>query len=320
MAIACNVLAAIGGTPRIAGLDPGFPSHGLPGGAEPDLTARLAQLSPRQLESFMRIELPTFLAPPELLDEQYPTIAKLYDAIRGAIAANPDELRAAIRRGGTANQVGDDIGFTTIDPDAAGDPLEQVYAGIAEILEQGEGSSSGSLFAGAGSEGEESHYCKFAELRYGRRYQEPGDGLLLTRETEARFFGGAAIPFPHVVNTLSVPADGYAALLAADPSGAAVAHDLANFDAAYSAVMRDLDAVWNGAAERSWPTLGQAVGSMMELRVIACFRVMAHEVPPALVARLGELYPDEHAELAAWSDVDAPLFYGPRFRNLNPPA
>src|SRR4051794_1740787 len=42
MSNVCNILAALGGTPQITKLDPGFPSQGLPGGAEPDLHARLA--------------------------------------------------------------------------------------------------------------------------------------------------------------------------------------------------------------------------------------------------------------------------------------
>ena len=45
MAAAANMLAAIGGTPRLKNLDPGFPRAGLPGGVEPDLHVGLARLS-----------------------------------------------------------------------------------------------------------------------------------------------------------------------------------------------------------------------------------------------------------------------------------
>lgn len=348
MATAANILAAIGGRPRIAALDPGFPRDGLPGGAEPDLRARLACLSRAQLRCFMRIESPGFLlaggaagqatAPgaSELGGsepgarssrgsdgrgtEPYPSIASLYEAIAGAVQDNADELRAAIARGGGANQVGDDIGVQTIASGAAtqsGDPLVQVRAAIAQIVEQGEGSPGHTLRAGASSEDEESHYCKFAELYHGHRYQQPALQLQLNAQTEPQFFAGAAVPFPEVVNTLAVPADGYRAVLAADPDGPAVAAALQALDASYSAMMSELDAAWNGPPADSWPTLGKAVAAMSTMRVQVCFHIVRHQIPAAVVARLPELYPAEHAELAALSDLSRPLFYGPRFSNLN---
>src|SRR5262249_45232914 len=48
MAIACNMLAALDGTPRIKALTPKFPSDGL----------ALAKLSKRQVQNFKRIEMP----------------------------------------------------------------------------------------------------------------------------------------------------------------------------------------------------------------------------------------------------------------------
>ena len=72
-------------------------------------------------------------------------------------------------------------------------------------------------------------------------------------------------------------------------------------------------------AERSWATLGESVTTMGGLRVLACFHTVKCEVPPAAVALLGELYPEEHAELAAYTDLSKPVFYGPRFINRNRP-
>lgn len=321
MSIACNTLAAIGGAPRIGDLDPQFPSQGLPGDIEPDIDARLAQLSKDQLKRFMRIEVPEFLLPDEAQHESYPTIADFYLAVRMAIEDNADAVREAMKETAAsaqhANQVGDDIGFTTIAYTEGEDPLPQLYAGIEEILEQGEGSPSRTLHAGPESEGEESHYCKFAELYYGHRYERPASGVELTRETVPEFFTGYRIPFPNVVNTLAVPADGYAAILSEDPNGAAAEKALTAFDVAYSEMMSNLDAVWNGPAETSWPTLGEAVEGMGGLRVPARFGVMVIQVPPAAIAKLPELYPDEHEQIAALSDLDAPVFYGPRFANRN---
>jgi hypothetical protein len=40
--------------------------------------------------------------------------------------------------------------------------------------------------------------------------------------TEPRFFKGRRVPWPRVVNTLAVPADGYARILELDPNGSTV--------------------------------------------------------------------------------------------------
>ncbi len=321
MSIACNTLAAIGGAPRIRDLDPHFPSQGLPGGVEPDTHARLSKLSREQLKTFMRIESPEFLLSDEQKHEAYPSIADFYGAVRQAIEDNADAVREAIKETATspqrANQVGDNIGFTTISYVDGVDPLPQIFAGIEEILEQGEGSPSRTLHADADSEGEESHYCKFAELYYGHRYDEPASGVELSRETEPEFFKGDRVPFPDVVNTLAVPADGYEAILAEDPNAAAAEKGLTAFDLAYTKVMSNLDAVWNGPAATSWPTLGEAVEGMGGLRVPANFAVTVTQVPPDVIAKLPQLYPEEHEQIAALTDLDAPVFYGPRFSNRN---
>lgn len=316
MAIACNILAAIGGTPQIAKLSPQFPANGLPGGAEPDLRVVLAKVSKKQIKNFMRLEVPAFLLPPEYKDEQYPTIKNLYEAIRSAIKKNAAAVRAAMKKGGTSNQIGDDIGFTTITYTEGKDPLPQLYAAIDEIVLQGEGSPSRTLHANK-FEGEESHYCKYAEVFYGRRYQRPPGRVALTRATEKQFFKGYPILPPEVQNVLMVPSDGYAAVLKADPNGATVEKALTAFDQAYTNIMSDLDQMWNGPAAKSWPTFGAAVGAMGELRVLGCFNIMKYQVPATVVAQLKTLYPSEYADLAAYTDLQAPVVYGPRFRNLN---
>jgi hypothetical protein len=316
MAIASNILAALGGKPRIGTLNPQFPATGLPGGAEPDLHVILAKLSKKQLEHFMRLEAPAFLLDPKFKKETYPTIANLYAAIRDAISANADAVRAAMKQGGTSNQVGDDIGFTTITYTEGTDPLPQIYDALDEIVLQGEGSPSRTLHADR-FEGEESHYAKYAEVYYGQRYQIPEPPVVLTRETEQQFFRGYPIQPPEVVNVLAVPSDGYAAALETDPNGATVEAALTKFDQAYTAIMSDLEAMWNGPADKSWPMFGQAVGAMGELRVLACFNIMKYQVPQSVVAQLPTLYPNDYADLAVYTDLDQPVVYGPRFRNLN---
>jgi hypothetical protein len=317
MAIAANMLAAIGGAPRIAGLDPRYPRHGLPGDAEPDLELVLAPLSIRQLESFMRLESPQFLLGEQYRGEHYPTIGRFYQAIRAAIKAGAEQVRNAFTPGGPASQVGDDIGFTTFIPAPGADPVKMLCAGIDEILQQGEG-TGWSLETDAMYQHEESHYAKFAELRYGRRYSGPPPGSVVTSGNVDRCFAGPVIDWPVVVNTLAVPSDGYAAVLAADPAGADAAKELAVFDAAYTEILADLDQVWNGPAATQWPTFGQAVSGMSALRVTSCFTFMRRQIPPAVVSRLPELYRAEFDLLASHTDLSRPVFYGPRFALTGP--
>jgi hypothetical protein len=317
MAIAANMLAALGGSPRIKTIQVKYPVRGLPGGAEPDLQVGLAPLSKHQLRNFLRIEMPQFLLGDSGRGEAYPTIAALYQSLRTAIADNAAAVREAVATGGPANQVGDDIGFTTIRYQAGVDPVPELCDAIDEILEQGEGASVGNLITTSAYETEESHYAKFAELYYGAHYQEPDPPIPLSRETEPRFFRGRPIGWPVVVNTLAVPTDGYAQLLAIDPDAPAVTQDLAAFDTGFSAVLAALDAAWNGPAAVSWKTLGGAVHSMVDLRVLSCFNILRHQIPGDIVSRLPALYPNEIDQLRRYTDLSAPVFYGPRFLNTN---
>lgn len=318
MAIAANLLAALGGSPQFKPIQIAYPTTtGLPGGAEPDLHVGLARYSKPQLKNFLRIETPGFLLRQLGRDEGYPTIAAFYESIRSAIARNANAVRAAVQAGGPANQVGDDIGFTTVTYKPGVDPVESFDAGIDEILQQGEGSGRGDVFAGNPFEDEESHYARFAELYYGARYQAPSPPVDFNPKNEPLFFGGPAIAAPVVVNTLAVPRDGYARILALDPERDTVESDLNAFDSGFSKILSTLDAVWNGPSSTSWKTLGAAVHGMVDLRVLSCFNIMRHAVPAAAVSQLAELYPDEIGFLRTYTDLSKPVFYGPRFVNVN---
>lgn len=316
MAAAANMLAALGGSPQIKGLDPCYPRSGLPGGVAPDLQLVLAQLSPRQLQNFMRLEAPAFMLAQEYRGQVYPTIGQLYGALRDAIVANADAVRKAVVNAGPANQVGGNIGFDTIVPTPGVHPADQLCQGIDDILAQGEGAGTDSIAAGEAFQNEGSHYARFAELWYGARYQYPGHQAELNRDTEKAYFQGERITWPVVLNTLAVPSDGYAAILNNDPlSAGPVLTDLEAFDAAYTAMMVHMDNMWNGPAETSWPNFGQAVLQMNELRVLSCFNIVRHQVPDTIIAKLPELYPDECDLMAEYTNLDRPVFYGPRFLN-----
>lgn len=315
MAAACNILAAIGGTPQIKNLNPVFPSYGLPGGAEPDLFVCLASLSEPQLLNFMRLEAPKALIDPKFVGEDIPSISTFYAAMRQAIEDNSDEVCAAVKAGGKANQVGDNIGFSTIV--YSDNCLADILGAIDSIMAQGEGVIDCALHADGKSEAEESHYARFAQIYYGGQLSVPPGLSEPTLATVKDFFKGYAIPFPVVTNTLAVPADGYEKLLAEDPNRAAVEKDLASFDQAYSDVMAGLDLCWNGDPAKWWPTLGGAVTLMAKLRVLGCFNVMKHRVPDAAIGKLRTLYPDEFQMFSTYTRLNESVFYGPRFRNLN---
>lgn len=317
MAALCNMLAGLGGSPRIRTLEPGYPRLGLPGEVAPDLRVLLASLSPRQLDNFMRLEAPTALLGRNQRGGAYPTIDDLYDAIRETIVAHATTVRGAVAAGGPANQVGGNIGYETIQPESGEDLIEHLLRIIDMITSQGQGDGTGSLGAGEAFEHEISHYARFAELRYGRRYVRPDQPPdTATRETVAGLFTGDELVWPVVINTLAVPADGYAAILDLDPEAPDVRKELEAFDAAYTAMMVALDDSWNGPPQSSWPRLGEAVVQMNEMRVLSCFNILRHEVPPAILDQLEELYPDEYRMIATYSDLTRPVFYGPRFRNL----
>jgi hypothetical protein len=340
MAIACNMLAILGGRPALKNLSPTYPRTGLPGGAEPDVTAVMAKLSQRQLKNFMRIESPVALLPSRCRSEKYPSIGRFYAAIKAALAANAKAVEAAMKQNAAAVaavnkgtikqleatsspsapsfQVGDDIGFTTFKYPVKGNPLKQLYDAIDEITQQGEGTTTDDLFAGKGSQDESSHFLRFAEIYYRAGYAAPGKKTKLSAKTLPLFFKGVAIPQPDVHNTLMVPSDGYAALLKLDPIRAKVQQGFTLVDQAYSGIMSDLDAMWNGKPSLEWPTFGDAVAKMAQLRPFSFANIIgAGTIEPKLIAQLPTLYPKEHALMATYTDLSKPVCYGPRFFNLN---
>lgn len=324
MAIACNMLSALGGSPQLKKINVPFPTKGLPGGAEPDLHVGPAKFSKEQLKNFLRIEVPEFLLKENNQSEEYPTISIFYNSIRQAIIENRDEVEKAAKEtakrlndGLPPNQVGDNIGFSTFNFKEDDDPVSKLCAGIDEILEQGEGSAAKDLITSDEFEDEESHYAKFASLFYGAAYQKPTRDIELSRETESEFFKGRKIGWPEVINTLAVPADGYARILELDPNAEEVLKNLKAFDDGFSAMLDALDTAWNGPSVTSWKTLGGAVHGMVDLRVLSCFNIMRSQIPEDIISKLPELYPGEFDFISKYTNLSKPVFYGPRFNNTN---
>lgn len=355
MAIASNLLAAIGGTPGIRNIKVNYPVKGLPGGVEPDLNIGLTQFSKTQLLNFMRIERPKFLIDAMELPEEYPTIGVFYEEIKKAIIENGPQITAACQQATDPNnktaskQVPDSIGLPKFIYNKNIDTVQMLCSGIDEITEQGEGSSPNSIVTNAKFEYEESHYAKFASLHYGNSYLDPADGSKLTSENESEFFKGPAIGWPAVINIMAMPSDGFAKILALDPNapdtvaGPNVSAQLTAFDTAFSNMMMTLDLVWNPTTTGAWNPLstsaskminynvfqdvanmqqtakglGSAVHGMMDFRVFTAFNINRQQIPDSIIQQLPSLYPDEFEFINKYTDLSKPVFYGPRFINNN---
>ncbi len=112
---------------------------------------------------------------------------------------------------------------------------------------------------------------------------------------------------------------------------------LAGVDQAYTDIMTSLDAVWNGPESERGERMGAAVSGMAQLRVpirissayypnypseddseaIWQPALMSLQIPEAIIADLHNLYPNEWDDLNQYTDLTEPVYFGPRFLNLN---
>ncbi len=101
--------------------------------------------------------------------------------------------------------------------------------------------------------------------------------------------------------------------------------------------MTNLDAVWNGPIERQGPSLSAAVIGMTELKVPIRIKstyypnfpdknpdeaihnpaIVDQQIPEEIISNLFNLYADEYHDINQYTDLTKPVFFGPRFINLN---
>lgn len=177
MALAANILNAIGGTPRFdyEGFIPTFPTA-LPHG-DGSFFVHLGKFSEEGVRSFLKIERPAE-ADAEPLDENYHSIGQFYaaivDGLKSCCQALGEEevfcgdpswqLTAETTFYGGAGHL---IGVTD---------LASALAAMEEIVEQGEGLDHNSIFDGDKNmfhptREEVGHYFRFQEILEGRTYQ-----------------------------------------------------------------------------------------------------------------------------------------------------
>jgi hypothetical protein len=257
MAIACNVLNAVGGTPAIdvAGFPPAYPGPLPMGiGTQPGGPPFIVSLQKFSIDAvtgtFMVIEEPedplvfaTAAARTAAVPE-FQTIGEFYSAISMVIG----NLGQAIFTGNPALQV---TGWFASDELFPVTTVATAQQAIAIIMQQGEGTTTSPL----DEEGELAHYYKFAEIAKG--FQLVPDATA----PNGYSYTGAPIPFdpagvfPMVTNPSQVTL----------PAGSMVAQMADQFDATYSTLLTALNGTFNGAPGN----LNVAMGLMYSLRVQA---------------------------------------------------
>jgi hypothetical protein len=258
MALACNILISIGGSPSIGqpGFIPLYPGA-LPGGVRPDLVVGLKRASIEQIrDCFMNIEMPE-----EMLKERLRrlaprrgttptadyTIGWFYDQIIASLnllSGIPVE-DGGIAFGNADRQVSDWNGPGTL---YVINSLQDALSAIDEIKSQGEGNSTSPV----DEDSELAHFYKFSEIVEGRKLVKTATGWAYT---------GPVIPFdpdgvyPMIDNPSQVnyPAGSRAALISAE------------FAETYQALLSALNTTFNGQPGN----LATAIGTMYSLALIA---------------------------------------------------
>ncbi|WP_428742592.1 ferritin-like domain-containing protein [Tenacibaculum sp.] len=265
MAMVCNMIAGIGGEPKIYNSKNGlkFPS-GLPGGVHPDLYLYLEGLSDCSLRNFMEIELPEKIADiydydtKELVKigglcntdgkfsanhiqnyEHNTTIGELYDRINELFQDLQPKMNVERQLAGPLSW------WVMADADS-------VSKAIAMIKEQGEGSENVSP-ASTGMDNL-AHFYRFWEVFYQKKIAQEGD----------KYYFKDPMPRPEIYNIARIPEGGYQESEVTPE----VWYLLSEFDKSYTNVVQLLEDTWaiNG---RGQAALVNAIEAMFKLEKYA---------------------------------------------------
>jgi hypothetical protein len=220
MALACNMLTAIGCVPKINDprMVPSYPGP-IPGAVHPELTVPLSGLSDASLDVFIAIEAPSRGERPPTVDQGkgYKTIGAFYDAILGAFRALKPGLS-------TERQVTGPLAYMVMADSAA------VEAAISLIKDQGEGSEASPEVEHTH---ELAHYYRFQEVRHCRGYSGvDGEGRPV--------FEGKPVERPAAWPMAVVPKGGYLQ----NDVPANVWTMINGIDQTYTQLLDRLQAVW----------------------------------------------------------------------------
>lgn len=258
LALAANLLNAVGGAPRLdtPELLPAYP-HPLPHG-DRSVHVQLAPFGPDALELFLRIEKPASVDDPPMA-EQYRTIGQFYAAIQAGFRKVCDQLGEAEVFSGDPERQIDGFhlrggGGKTV----AVHDLKSAEAALGEIVEQGEGAARTDVWDGDRDvfhpeRNEVAHYYRFQELKLGRRYRTGDTPQSGPTGEEIKVDLDGVLPMRHNPRTADYP----------EGSPVRVAQE--KFNQAYSLLLYQLEQAFNGEQDQ----LHDAIGTMFRLRTQA---------------------------------------------------
>ena len=258
LALAANLLNAVGGRPRLD-MPHVLPRHPrrLPHG-DRRLELSLLPFGVEALEMFLRLEQPAPRgAPPE--GDHYETIGQFYSAIEDGLRRLSVSLgEGAVFCGDLARQVAAGPFHHSDGRVAQVGDLGSALAALEEIVEQGEGTGRGGVWDGDRDifhpdKDEVGHYYRLQELKLGRRYQR-GDTSLSgpTGEPVAVDLDGVYPMRPNPRLADHAPDD-------------PVRTAQEEFNRVYCGVLQQLEQAFNGSPE----TLGAAVRTMYTVKTQA---------------------------------------------------
>lgn len=262
MALACNILNAIGGSPVIDAPEfiPRYPGP-LPGGVASQLVVPLERFSRKLVHDvFMEIEEPEDPLQFPVAEAAVPgrTIGEFYTAIR-------DRLEESMFTGNPDLQVTgvfSDLGLI-----AVGD-VETASTAIDTIVEQGEGTTQSPL----DPEHDPAHYYRFAEIYHGKRLIPNPDAPPDAPPDQRFVYGGDPIPFDPA-GVLPVPANPKLT----DYAQGSRAHYACNaFNYTYTSLLKTLHATFNGHPDGLNPAIG-----LMESMALQALDLVRMPIGPA---------------------------------------
>ena len=257
MALAGNLLNAIGGTPQINSHDfvlsyPGSLPMGVAGG----LQVHLKRYSCDVVRTvFMEIEEPEIpLQIPVMKrmavgSDEPQTIGEFYASIRAEIVRQGDELFAGAD---PARQV--TTGFFGMDEEFAVSNVETAILAIDTIVEQGEGTPKSPVDL----QGDIAHYYRFQELEKGMKLvADPASPIRFSFDPDQQIMIDETADVIQMIDDPQLFVFG-----SAHKRAAQLAHEC---DRIYSKMLNALHQAFNGKPEK----LGDAIGTMFEFRNVA---------------------------------------------------
>lgn len=247
MGLACNMLVAIGGTPRlnVHGFIPRYPGS-LPGGVLPGLKLTLGKLTlDRVLNQFIAVERPAI--PPTLANKTmtYPSIGEFYQAISAVFEA----LRPTLS---PARQMSGHLGG----PMAVLKTIDDVRETLTQIAREGEGIHDDDEPDPA-SPAALAHYYKFRTIYIGKQLVKIGHGKWA--------FTGAHIPWPSAIRDMAdVPPGGHGNMTLA-------------FNSAYSEMLDLLQDAWANGDAGSLDASVKAMYKLERLAVALMHKPLPHQ-------------------------------------------